>query len=58
MTYRVSQLPAYGFIRLDRNGTLTFNSMKGCRGVQEIKLDIYDNVGETKTLTIKINVEA
>ena len=26
--------------------------------VQEIKLDIYDNVGETKTITIKINVEA
>ena len=58
MTYRVSQLPAYGFIRLDRNGTLTFNSMKGFRGVQEIKLDIYDNVGEIKTITIKINVEA
>ena len=55
--YRFSSLPAFGSVRLDLNGTLTYNSLKGYKGEQAIKIDLFDGVGETKTITVKITVE-
>lgn len=53
---RFVQSPLYGTVRLDQNGTLTYNAMKGYAGEDTVVIAIYDGVGEIKTVTVKVTV--
>lgn len=53
---RFVQSPLYGTVRLDQNGTLTYNAMKGYAGEDMVVIAIYDGVGEIKTVTVKVTV--
>lgn len=53
---RFAQTSLYGTVQLNTDGTLTYTAMKDFRGEDTVKIDIYDGVSETKTITIHITV--
>lgn len=56
MTYRFVTTPAYGAVQLDTDGTLTYTAMKGYKGEDVIKIEIFDGISESKTITINVTV--
>ena len=54
--YRITQSPLYGFLTLGEYGELTYKSIKGYVGEDNVKITVYDGVSEFKTFTVKITV--
>lgn len=55
--YRYFVTPAYGAVRLDESGKLTYSPAKGFRGSDEVRILLFDNVGEYKIITVSVTVE-
>ncbi len=53
---RIMESTVYGTFRLDLSGEGQYRAMKGFRGEDRIMLEIYDPVGNRKTVTIAVTV--
>lgn len=56
LAYRFSLSAIYGDVRLNLDGTLTYNAMEGYKGEDVIKIEFYDGVSKTKEITINVTV--
>ncbi len=54
--YRFSLSAIYGDVRLNLDGTLTYNAMTGYKGEDVIKIEFYDGVSKIKEITINVTV--
>ena len=53
---RFALTPLYGTVRLDPDGKLDYRAMRGYAGEDEIRITLYDGMGGSKTITVKITV--
>lgn len=56
MVYRFVTTPAYGGVRLSENGKLTYTAMKGYKGEDIIKIELFDGIKSSKVITVKVTV--
>ena len=55
--YRFSQTPSYGSVKLDESGTLYYKPTRGFIGEDTVEIELCDNAGGYKTVTVYITVE-
>lgn len=53
---RLIQSPVFGTIRLNNNGELTYNAMKGYDGIDTVLIEISDGAGNRKVITLVIDL--
>ena len=56
IVHRFVTTPAYGAVRLNSDGILTYDAMYGYKGEDIIKIELYDGVGDSKIITVKVTV--
>ena len=57
VSYRFSLTPSYGSVRLDESGALYYKPLRNFTGSDTVQIELYDNSGTYKTVTVVITVE-
>ena len=53
---RLIQTPTFGTIRLNNSGELNYSAMRGCDGIDTVKIEISDDAGNRKVITLVIDL--
>ena len=53
---RLIQTPVFGTIRLNNNGELNYSAMRGYDGIDTVKIEISDDAGNRKVITLVIDL--